>query len=134
MPLNMTKIAYRIESFAELQQRLRARHEAENGLSHTTRYRPKRYEEMIGGSLYWIIAHRIMARTEILGFEAAPDGRTRILLSPKLVPVRSRAKRAHQGWRYLEEQDAPADLDGDEDAMTAMPARMIGDLTKLGLI
>ena len=134
MPLNMTKIAYRIDSFADLQQRLRVRAAAEGGLFHSTRYRPKRHEEMVGGSLYWIIAHRIMARSEILGFAESPDGRTLIQLSPKLVPVRSRAKRAHQGWRYLEEADAPADLDGDEDAMAAMPARLIGELTKLGLV
>tara|TARA_B100000929_G_scaffold217428_1_gene174135 strand:+ start:72 stop:476 length:405 start_codon:yes stop_codon:yes gene_type:complete len=134
MPLNMTKIAFRIDSFAELRERLEARAAAEGGLFHSTRYRPKRHEEMVGGSLYWIIAHRIMARSEILGFKEAPDGRTHILLSPKLTPVRSRAKRAHQGWRYLEENDAPPDLDGDEDAMAEMPAHMIGELTKLGLV
>lgn len=134
MPLNMTKIAYRIDSFSELGERLRARAQAEGGLFHSTRYRPKRHEEMVGGSLYWIIAHRIMARSEILGFRESPDGRTLILLSPRLVPVRSQAKRAHQGWRYLEEADAPADLDGEDDAMADMPAKMIGELTKLALL
>jgi hypothetical protein len=43
-------------------------------------------------------------------------------------------RRAHQGWRYLPEADAPADLaDGDAD-LSELPAAMAGELAALGLI
>ena len=56
MPLNMTKIAFGCESLPDLQRRIESR-AAQNGgeMLLTTRYRPKRHEEMVGGSLYWII-------------------------------------------------------------------------------
>ena len=64
----------------------------------------------------------------------APDGRWTIRLEPRLVPVHPGAKRAHQGWRYLEERKAPRDLAEGEVAGDAIPARLAGRLTKLGLI
>lgn len=134
MPLNMTKIAFRCDAVPELAKRLRQRHAAEGRLYLTTRYRPKRHEEMIGGSLYWIIAHRIMARSQILGFADAPDGRTEIEISPDLIPVESLPKRAHQGWRYLEDKDAPADLPFGQEALAEMPPKMVKELTILGLV
>ena len=58
-----------------------------------------------------------------------------MLLKPVLIPVRAKAKRAHQGWRYLEEKDAPRDLaTGEVDARSQMPPRMLNELSKLGLI
>jgi hypothetical protein len=52
-----------------------------------------------------------------------------------LIPVRAKPKRAHQGWRYLEDADAPADLDGGEaDDLDAMPVALMSELTKLGLV
>ena len=64
MPLSMTKIAYRSGSL----DNLRSWVEAEPEAHMTTRYLPRRHEEMIGGSLYWIIEHAIVARSQILGF------------------------------------------------------------------
>lgn len=130
----MTKIAFGCDTLAELQARLQRRVEEGERMFLTTRYLPKRHEEMAGGSLYWIIAHRIMARSPLLGFEAAPDGRTRILLEPRAIPVVSRPKRAHQGWRYLAGPDAPADLGDGQEALAEMPREMLGDLTRLGLV
>ncbi len=72
-----------------------------------TRMRPKRAAELVGGSLYWIVKHRIVARQEILRFEDREDGRIDIVCSAELVPVSPMPRRAHQGWRYLEEADAP---------------------------
>jgi len=128
MPLSMTKIAYRSGSIENLRTWVESGAEAHM----TTRYLPKRHEEMIGGSLYWIIEHAIVARSEILGFEQRDDGRWTIRLAPKLILVQARAKRAHQGWRYLEEADAPEDLPEGETA-TALPGRLIRELSKLGL-
>lgn len=130
MPLSMTKIAYRSQGI----EALRAWVEAGSEAHMRTRYRPTRHAEMIGGSLYWILDHAIVARSEILGFEQRPDGHWTIRLAPRLVPVDPVHKRAHQGWRYLEERKAPRDLAEGEVAGDAIPTRLAGRLTKLGLI
>jgi hypothetical protein len=130
MSLHMTKIAYRSGSVENLRRWVEAGSEA----LMTTRYLPKRHEEMIGGSLYWIIEHAIVARSEILRFEQRSDARWTIVLEPKLRLVHPRAKRAHQGWRYLEDKDAPADLAAGQAAGDALPGRLVRDLSKLGLV
>ena len=130
MPLSMTKIAYRSGSLDNLRQWVEAGPEA----LMTTRYLPRRHAEMIGGSLYWILDHAIVARSEILGFEQREDRRWTIRLAPKLVLVHPKAKRAHQGWRYLEETDAPADLEPGAIAGDVMPGSLVKDLARLGLV
>jgi hypothetical protein len=132
MPLHMTKIAFGAESPATL----RAWLESQPGEARTsTRYLPKRVEEMAGGSLYWIHGHMLVGRSPIIGFEETGQGRYWIRLEPRLIPVRAKPKRAHQGWRYLEDKDAPADLDGGEaDDLDAMPPALMSELTKLGLV
>ena len=129
MPLSMTKIAYRSGSLDNLRGWVEAGPEAHM----TTRYLPKRHAEMIGGSLYWILEHAIVARSEILGFEQQEDRRWTIRLAPKLILVHPKAKRAHQGWRYLTEKQAPPDLAEGEIASDAMPGRLVRELSKLGL-
>lgn len=130
----MTKIAFGAISPADLKARLS--HYADGGeVRLTTRYLPKRVEEMTGGSLYWIHAHTIIGRSPILGFMENGQGRHWIRIEPRLIPVRGIPKRAHQGWRYLEEKDAPPDLgDGESDARDVMPSKMLGDLMKMGLV
>lgn len=138
MPLHITKIAFGATSAADLRERLESRLTVNGGMGEvrlTTRYLPKRVGEMAGGSLYWIYAHMIIGRSPILGFMENGEGRYWIRLDPVLIPVRSKPKRAHQGWRYLAEADAPADLDGTEnDDREEMPAAMLGSLTKMGLV
>ncbi len=129
MPLHMTKIAYRSGSVENLRRWVEAGSEA----LMTTRYLPKRHEEMIGGSLYWIIEHAIVARSEILRFEQRPDGRWTIVLEARLRLVYPRAKRAHQGWRYLEDKDAPEDLPEGMAAGDVLPGKLVRELSKLGL-
>jgi hypothetical protein len=125
----MTKIAYRSGTLDNLRRWVEAEREAHM----TTRYLPKRHAEMIGGSLYWILDHAIVARSEIRGFEQREDSRWTIRLAPHLVLVHPKAKRAHQGWRYLEEKDAPPDLAEGEIASDALPGRLIRKLAQLGL-
>jgi hypothetical protein len=127
----MTKIAYGSESVASLRKWLESHAEA---ALMTTRYLPKRHEEMIGGSLYWIHEHAIVGRSPILGFAQRDDGRWWIRLAPTFVPVHPRAKRAHQGWRYLAEKDAPPDIGGALDDGEVLPAKLVGELAKLGLV
>jgi hypothetical protein len=129
MPLSMTKIAYRSGSLDNLRRWVEAGPEAHM----TTRYLPRRHAEMIGGSLYWIIEHAIVARSEIIGFEQREDRRWTIRLAPKLILVHPKAKRAHQGWRYLEERNAPPDLAEGELQSDAMPGKLVRELNKLGL-
>lgn len=89
---------------------------------------------MTGGSLYWILANRLVARSPILRFEASEDGRTDIVIAAMAIPVMPVPRRVHQGWRYLEDADAPrdvADMGGDT---TAMPSDMRDELGDLGLL
>ena len=129
MPLHMTKIAFGAKNWDDLAGWYRGRRE----IRLTTRYLPKRHEEMAGGSLYWILDHTLVARSTIRGFSEAPGGRWHIELEPELVRVEPRPKRAHQGWRYLAEEDAPRDLAEGGAADAALPPSLVRELAKLGL-
>lgn len=131
MPLNMTKIAYGAKSLDEVREWFEG---GDREMRLTTRYLPKRHDEMAGGSLYWIYDRAIIGRSPILGFEQREDGRWWIRLERRLVPVEPRARRAHQGWRYLEEKDAPRDLTGAELEGDILPGSLVKDLAKLGLV
>lgn len=131
MPLHMTKIAFSAESPADLRAWLES-HPDETLL--TTRYLPKRHEEMVGGSLYWIYEHALIGRSPILRFTQRDDGRWHIHLAPKLIPVVTKPKRAHQGWRYLKDEDAPRDLGDGESSGDVMPPKLARELAKLGLV
>ncbi len=129
MPLHMTKIAFGAPSVESLREWLESRDEPQL----TTRYLPKRHEEMVGGSLYWIHEHVLVGRSPIRRFSQRDDGRWTIALEPVLVRVEPRARRAHQGWRYLDEKDAPPDLSDAALAGEPLPARLVSELAKLGL-
>ena len=130
MPLHLTKIAYGAQSYAELEswyaQGTRAPY-------LTTKYRPTKWEQCIGGSLYWIHQHSIVARSEIIGFSQTDSGRWLIEMKPELIRVEPRPKRAHQGWRYLK-GDPPRDLAEGEDIGDALPGKLAAKLEKLGLV
>lgn len=131
--LHISKVAVGCSGLEALQRRQAGRL-ADGEVPIVTRFRPKRADELVGGSIFWILQHRIAARQRILGFaESEGDRRTIIRLDPELVPVRPQPKRAHQGWRYLPPQDAPADLaEGDDEA--ALPPALAQTLAALALI
>lgn len=134
MPLNMTRVAFGANEPAQLRERLTA-FAADGEVRLTTRYLPKRHAEMAGGSLFWIIKHTLVGRSPLLGFMDNGEGRTWIRIRPELVAIRSHPKRAHQGWRYLEESDAPLDLaPGETQAQEHMPPKMLGELVRMGLV
>lgn len=133
MPLSMTKIAYGATSTASLRQWLEG-HASLGEARLTTRYLPKRHEEMVGGSLYWIHNRAIVGRSPLIGFMDNGQGRIWIRIEPRLITVQSIPRRAHQGWRYLEAADAPADLGEGMSEAEAMPAEMLGELARLGLV
>ena len=130
--LHLTKVAVGcpdIETLARLQQQRWG-----DDPCSLTRFMPKRADELIGGSLFWIIKHTLVARSPILRFGEAEGGRVAIHIDPELVLTEGRPKRAHQGWRYLEATDAPADLGEGAVAGDAIPAALLGKLSALGLL
>ena len=98
--LHISKVAVGCGSVEALRRRQEMRRQG-GVVPIITRFRPKRADELIGGSIYWIVKHRIAVRQTILGFAESEDRRTIIRLDPELVPVRALPSRAHQGWRYL---------------------------------
>ncbi|SOB80340.1 hypothetical protein SAMN06297144_1011 [Sphingomonas guangdongensis] len=133
--LHLTKVAFGHDSLPSLQERARLRAAEGSGLLLTTRFLPKRHAEVAGaGSLYWIIKHQLVARSPIIGFGEVEGGRIAIRLAPELIVVEPRRKRAHQGWRYLEKDDAPPDLGGGAAGLSEMPAELLNRLSALALI
>ncbi len=143
MTVHLSKVAVGCDSVALLEQRQQAW--TINGAGgtriyrHRTRFMPKRAEELAdGGSLYWIAKAGFIARQKILGFETVADADktfTLIHLDPKPVPVLLTPRRYHQGWRYLEEADAPPDMTGSNaSSLAAMPPKLLAELRHLALV
>src|SRR5436309_12761702 len=121
MPLHLTKVAYSCASLETLERRIERW--SDNGeIRIPTRMRPRSADECIGSKLPYIVKHRIIARVAILRFEDRRDGRIDIVCSNQLELVSPMPRRAHQGWRYLEDKDAPT---GEDDAtgLGALPPR-----------
>jgi len=130
--LHLTKVAVGCRTIDALQKRIAARGR-DGEVRVVTRMRPKRMDELIGGSLHWIIKHRLVARQEILRFDDRKDGRIDIVVSARLEMIPAVPKRAHQGWRYLSEDDAPGG-DADESGLSELPPLLYGKLAALALV
>ncbi len=129
--LHLTKVAFGCRTIDSLQKRVAARtHDGE--MRVPTRMRPKRADELVGGSIHWIVKHRLIGRQEILRFEDRKDGRIDIVLSGELELIPPSPKRAHQGWRYLEAANAPADDDGS--GLAELPPLLYSRLAALALL
>jgi hypothetical protein len=130
--LHLTKVAFGCRTIDAVEKRVAARsHGGE--MRVVTRMRPKRMDELIGGSLHWIVKHRLVARQEILRFEDRKDGRIDIVLSASLELIPPAPKRAHQGWRYLSDDDAPG-AEGDDSGLSDLPPLLYGKLAALNLV
>jgi hypothetical protein len=111
-----------------------------DGLSrHVTRMWPKRGEELLaGGSIYWIIKGAILCRQKLIRLDEAigSDGirRCSIVTDPELIAVAATPKRAFQGWRYLQPNDAPPDLAKARPSDDALPAEMQAALASIGIL
>jgi hypothetical protein len=130
--VHLTKVAYSCASLETLERRVAKWSEA-GEIRVPTRMRPKRAVECVGGYLHYIVKHRIVARVEILRFDDRKDGRIDIVCKADLEQVPPMPRRAHQGWRYLEEADAP---NGDDDGsgLGTLPPRLYGRLAALALL
>jgi hypothetical protein len=107
---------------------------------HRTFQSPKRREELLGGgSLYWVIKGVVQARQALVDIREGTkdDGKpcAVLVLDRNIVGVRPTPRRAFQGWRYLDPDDAPADLAGRSgDQISEMPPKLRRELAELGLI
>lgn len=138
MPLNILKLCVGVTEIDELESWVKDCRKGRDTLDHVTRMFPKRRDEIIpGGSLYWVIRGMILCRQPIADLEAVTGadgiGRCRIVFKPQIIPVRPVPRRAFQGWRYLEEADAPADLPKAARA-DGLSEKMRRELAELGLL
>ncbi|NVN86684.1 MAG: DUF1489 domain-containing protein [Rhodopseudomonas sp.] len=145
MPLHLIKLAVGCGSVKDLASRIAERMKTAKLQGqprhhiHITRMTPKRDAELLaGGSIYWVIRGEIAAREKLLGIEPFRDrdgiGRCRLIMQPKVFAVAPRPMRAFQGWRYLADADAPADLGKAAASIAAMPEAMRRELRDLGLL
>lgn len=130
--LHLTKVAFGCRDMDALAARIASR--AKDGeLRVATRMRPKRSQELVGGNLYWIVRHRLVACNRIRSIEDRPDGRVDIVCSAELEVVSPSHRQAHQGWRHLAGEDAPT-ADPDPSGIAGLPSRLYGKLASLALV
>ena len=145
MPLNILKLCVGSDSVEDLEEWVEAclDERRRNGQKlehwHTTRMVPTRGAEIVdGGSLYWVIKGNVQCRqriTEIRPFtDDAGIGRCRLILDSAIVRTEWQPRRAFQGWRYLTQADAPADLGAGRAGLSEMPPKLRAELAELGLL
>ena len=99
-----------------------------------TRQTPKRAAELMeGGSLYRVFKGMILCRQRIELIETVGEGvnaRCEVTVSPEIILTAPTPRRAFQGWRYLQQREAPPDL-STYDA-TAAPPELARQLREIG--
>ena len=98
-----------------------------------TRQTPKRAADLLdGGSLYRVFKGYILCRQRILAIDTVGAGvaaRCEVTLDPDVVLIQPTPRRAFQGWRYLDAQEAPGDLIGfDEDSAPPELAKRLREI------
>jgi hypothetical protein len=142
MVLHLIKLAVGVDDLAHMKKVQAARRKQRRqkpGSPHWvfTRNTPRRAEELVGGSLYWVVRGVIRCRQELVGFDEDFDKEEarkycKIKLKRTLIPTAPQACRAFQGWRYLKPEDAPPDRSKGDTG--DMPPEMAAELMKLGLL
>ena len=138
MTVHLLKLCVGVASIDDLARLQAGRLRRGEELAHITRMLPRRAEDLIaGGSIYWVIAGQIQLRQRIVDIRPFTDRegtrRCRLVFDSELVAVRPVARRAFQGWRYLEPDDAPADLPKGGECKD-LPDEMRDALIELGLL
>ncbi|GGA82156.1 hypothetical protein GCM10011491_06950 [Brucella endophytica] len=100
---------------------------------------PKRIDELLdGGSLYWVIKGNIQCRQRLTDIRPFTDTdgiqRCHLVLEPRLVLTEWQPRRAFQGWRYLKENEIPADVTNGVKGRVALPVELRQELAALGLL
>jgi hypothetical protein len=145
MPLHLLKLCVGCDSIRDLEEWIEENraHFRRLGRSyeqtHTTRMVPRRMEAIVeGGSLYWVVKGQIACRQRLLAIRPFTDGdgikRCHLVLEPVVVAVEPRPCRPFQGWRYLDQKDAPRDLTRGSGDLAVMPETLRRELVDLGLL
>jgi len=145
MPLHLLKLCVGCDSIRDLEEWIEENQTLHRRLgrayeqTHTTRMVPKRIAEIVeGGSLYWVIKGQLACRQRLLDIRPFTDssgiGRCHLVLEPVVVQVEPRSYRPFQGWRYLENKDAPGDLGAGATGLGEMPESLRRELLDLGLL
>ena len=129
----MIKLCVGADTIEDLVEWQRTREAGDRWIMRT-RQTPKRAVELLeGGSLYRVFKGVILCRQRILAVETVGEGvtaRCEVTVDPDIVRVAPTPRRAFQGWRYLQAQDAPPDLSleafGDAPPELARQLREIG--------
>ena len=139
--LHLQKLSVGTENVADLEAwQNTKRAQAPDGLPrHITRMWPKREAELLkGGSIYWVVKGSLLCRQRIdrLDEYIGSDGirRCAIVLDPELIRVVRTLKRPFQGWRYLQDADAPMDLPKGREAEEALPPNLSAALAEIGIL
>ena len=136
--IHIKKLCVGIDSFYKLQEWQNNLIKSGEQIYHITRMRPKMTSEVLsGGSLYWIIKSKFVARQCIIGIEDIVrfDGKSacKILLDDKLIEVANVFHRPFQGWRYLYHEKAPSDIFKDKEG-NEIPSKILTELNEFGVV
>ena len=108
-----------------------------------TRNRPRRLDELQGGSVYFVHSGETRFRMPLVGLERVGDftpdaepyylNHTALVCEPEIIFVQAFPVRFLRGWRYLTAADAPPDLPAPASDDDALPPDMARELRELGL-
>jgi len=133
MALHMIKLCVGADTIEDLMEWQRTREPGDRWIMRT-RQTPKRAAELLdGGSLYRVFKGVILCRQPILAVETVGEGvtaRCEVTVDPDIVRVAPTPRRAFQGWRYLQPQDAPPDLSAE--AFGDAPPELVRQLREIG--
>lgn len=133
MALHMIKLVVGCDSLEELLE-WRAAHDDGGPWILRTRQTPKRAAELVaGGSVYRVFKGVVLCRQAILAVDTVGEGvtaRCEVTLDANPVRVAPTPRRAFQGWRYLEEKEAPPDLP--QDSFGDVPSELARRLREAG--
>ena len=142
MALHIVKLAVGIKDIDHLKQKQKARIDRDGVVVHTTRNTPLRTMEILdGGSIFWVIKKIIRVRQQIISIEKGVDSEGRrlcnFILDKCLVKTELKEFKAFQGWRYLNDQEIPRDLNNIDNiggVNDELPLDLQLELKTLGLL
>ena len=135
MPLHVIKLCVGCDTVEELLTWRATSFHADEPWTLRTRHTPRRAAEIIGeGSLYRVYKGAILSRQRILEINTVIEGGRKhceMILDTAVVRTVPTPRRPFQGWRYLPQSDAPADLSG-IGGLDALPIDLAERLRALG--
>jgi hypothetical protein len=134
MTIHLIKLCVGCDTVEELLA-WRAEQDASRPWKMRTRQTPRRAADLIdGGSLYRVYRGVVLSRQRILTIETVGDGvaaHCEVTLDPVVMLTVPMPRRAFQGWRYLDVNDAPADI-GVFGALDTVPTALARELREIG--